>query len=536
MSSVAPQNLCEENGNVAAQEHQRLIQRRVLDLQSEIRGLVDFHNTLSPINRLPAEILSSIFIQASFETRKESLSWIRLTHVCRHWRAVALECAALWSDLSFANLNFTEVMLSRSKNAPLAVEYDAPYPRTTLQNYEVLSNILRQGHRLRSLTIMNDRPRGLVLHLRKTLSRCIVAPILEELRLCSRDDNFLCPPFLSGGAPSLKYLRISGCKIADWSCIPLGPGLTTLDLDLTIAERGRLPSGKELLASLRNMPLLKKLRLAQVALPVDGYPPLPSDLRPPVVCANLQTLELVASPKAMCDFFRMVRLPLLRDINITFNNRHGYTTEVMDNFFSALHVIWSDVADEGFKELRMARDGRNRNSLWFDFHGRTGASSNEPHTLLLANVTRSNVKQILPILRRGWEVSKLQVLDVDMDNVVEDTDWILRFADLPKLQDVTVVDCGPVMQFAAAMKQLALAVAANPGISSFPALERITIEEAHLSSRLLRSLTEALQARSKHGDPALKVYITDCEDMNEKAFEAFMKELPDVEVVWDGRS
>ncbi|TEB12704.1 hypothetical protein FA13DRAFT_1599092, partial [Coprinellus micaceus] len=85
-------------------------------------------NALSPVNALPIELLSRIFaLNAAIvmeavsgaPQRKRSLERIRIAHVCRHWREVALGSAELWSNILFTRRKIAELMLKRSNSAPL---------------------------------------------------------------------------------------------------------------------------------------------------------------------------------------------------------------------------------------------------------------------------------------------------------------------------------------------------------------------------------------------------------------------------------
>jgi hypothetical protein len=53
-----------------------------------------------------------------------SLRWISVTHVCRHWRQVALDDSSLWARISglMANTTWISEMLARARNAPLEID------------------------------------------------------------------------------------------------------------------------------------------------------------------------------------------------------------------------------------------------------------------------------------------------------------------------------------------------------------------------------------------------------------------------------
>ncbi|TEB27631.1 hypothetical protein FA13DRAFT_1607377, partial [Coprinellus micaceus] len=106
--------------------HEKLAQR-IAELREEIRILENCHNQVTPICCLPPEILSKIFLTLSAVTPRhhprDSVSWFRVSHVCVHWRSVALSCSDLWANLRFVSPAFTELMLDRAREALLSVVF-----------------------------------------------------------------------------------------------------------------------------------------------------------------------------------------------------------------------------------------------------------------------------------------------------------------------------------------------------------------------------------------------------------------------------
>ncbi|KAF6759713.1 hypothetical protein DFP72DRAFT_806277, partial [Ephemerocybe angulata] len=68
---------------------------------------------------IPPEILAAIFLLIPRD--EGDTSWISVTHVCRLWREVALDCSCFWSDLNSVPPRFMEFALARSKGAPITV-------------------------------------------------------------------------------------------------------------------------------------------------------------------------------------------------------------------------------------------------------------------------------------------------------------------------------------------------------------------------------------------------------------------------------
>ncbi|RPD59107.1 hypothetical protein L226DRAFT_444931, partial [Lentinus tigrinus ALCF2SS1-7] len=104
----------------------------VENLQNEISQLLRLQNSVAPVNRLAPEIFVEIFKRLvdptifkfgrlvkvpSGETRVTSL--ISATHVCQHWREIALGAATLWTAFPLRNSPLAAAFISRSRSLPL---------------------------------------------------------------------------------------------------------------------------------------------------------------------------------------------------------------------------------------------------------------------------------------------------------------------------------------------------------------------------------------------------------------------------------
>lgn len=100
-------------------------------LDAEIWTLIARWNALVPINQLPTELLIQILLNlidqpALTKWRKDAPtitpSWVGATHVCHHWRAVALLHGPLWTSIDFAyGLKWLQEMASRAQDGELFV-------------------------------------------------------------------------------------------------------------------------------------------------------------------------------------------------------------------------------------------------------------------------------------------------------------------------------------------------------------------------------------------------------------------------------
>ncbi|KAF9026741.1 hypothetical protein BDZ89DRAFT_922930, partial [Hymenopellis radicata] len=96
----------------AIQDDTDNVDARLAELQSAANALVQernqlvryansFKSLLSPIRRLPPELLMEIFQHACAHTSRDdsfyhtSSRWA-IPHVCREWRRVALSCPPFW--------------------------------------------------------------------------------------------------------------------------------------------------------------------------------------------------------------------------------------------------------------------------------------------------------------------------------------------------------------------------------------------------------------------------------------------------------
>lgn len=95
-------------------------------------------NALSPVSRLPDELLATVFILHACQNHISEWAkdtafsiapvrvppWVRVSYVCRRWRMVALGCPTLWTYVFFLSRKWMTVLLRRSQMAPLRVRFD----------------------------------------------------------------------------------------------------------------------------------------------------------------------------------------------------------------------------------------------------------------------------------------------------------------------------------------------------------------------------------------------------------------------------
>lgn len=274
----------------------QFLAREALNIQSYALSLASLKNRLTPISRLPPEILAAIFAHVAplmdSRTSDEAAAWIGLSkdsceshfdesrvqeirdikslisasQVCRGWRIIALHSGGLWANLWTENPRWRTEMQARAsaRQAPLEI-YQPRHDRYLAW----LRGVLASGLPYRRLCISMSS----VDSLAEILSQ--PAPWLEvaHIKCDSRDDkhayedDFQDTPIPSdlfaGIAPRLRHLRIEGnYPLGDILRSPITHNLKYLELvTANTMPWSLLPSTLDLLHALNQMPRLQILNI-----------------------------------------------------------------------------------------------------------------------------------------------------------------------------------------------------------------------------------------------------------------------------------
>lgn len=86
-----------------------------------LSSLHSWRNSLLHVSRLPPEPLTAIFLEYALECDDTFAGvvpdWVTVSHICRTWRQVALNCPALWTRLFFVSRPLMDELLARSKTS-----------------------------------------------------------------------------------------------------------------------------------------------------------------------------------------------------------------------------------------------------------------------------------------------------------------------------------------------------------------------------------------------------------------------------------
>ncbi len=200
-------------------------------LETELTQLRRSQNSVAPVNRLAPELFYQIFkylvepatskdgrmLKASFSVaRLKPLIWI--THVCYHWREIALGAATLWTAFPLHNPSLALAFISRSRSSPLHLNLDLPERHSCL--YQIIDEIILPNiPRMRTL-IINVRDfenlRQVVRKLRVPalqLEELMIRQIKVNTRGESRPMVDLGRHLFAGELPSLKTFSTRGVDI-----------------------------------------------------------------------------------------------------------------------------------------------------------------------------------------------------------------------------------------------------------------------------------------------------------------------------------
>ncbi|EIN07748.1 hypothetical protein PUNSTDRAFT_135270 [Punctularia strigosozonata HHB-11173 SS5] len=384
-------------------------------LCGRLRSLFEQRNQLAPASLLPNEILSLIFRDCvstsknDVELRKYPVHTVVypyshvFSHVCQHWRRVALGLPGLWSNVPRSSVQLTEVFLSRSRGVPLMIENFRDSRSALATTVSDEAEVLALSHLGRAQTL--DYLKADVTQYQAILSGR--APVLVSCKLhadIGPTSGRLPHNFLGSYAPHLRSLDLARTSF-DWvmmCCPSLFRGLTSLQLVDLPADSW--PTAGQLVAALRTMPLLQELCLetssGEALIPMDAC----SDV---IVLRNLTKLFLGAPVPYACVLLERIRIP---SCAIVF----------LELFHSALEVDYSASLVKFLEgHCTCNGDGPSPRTLCYglwDMDQIVFWVGQETSTLLDLTLTLPDSSLLLPI------INKLRLGDVDIVNLRAEVD------------------------------------------------------------------------------------------------------------------
>ena len=305
-----------DTSSATAQEL-NLVDDEIKVLERVTQELKRQHNALVPISRLPPETLVEIFSLLPFPAGDSEcapyLEWIRVTHVCRRWREIALHSPNLWTHINFTDLalaGITEIF-SRAKMSPLRLEANIKYWKKARFN-ALRRQLEAHVSHIRYLTISGG--------FQNLLERFISpAPSLISLSLTTssypyESSKFVIPDSLfNGTAPKLTRLELLGCSIR-WTS-PLLKGLQYLKIRTEYPQA--IPKLEDWLAALNEMPQLKTLSLNNATPTISVDNPHISEPQRTITLSSLTNFNITASARDCALALTHLVLPALISLVVT---------------------------------------------------------------------------------------------------------------------------------------------------------------------------------------------------------------------------
>ncbi|KAG6844779.1 hypothetical protein H0H87_003897 [Tephrocybe sp. NHM501043] len=549
-----------------------LIDREMQRLEDSIRLLKSRRNVLAPISRLPPEMLAKIFafrVADSIESTNP-LEWIRVSHVSRYWRAVALDCPRLWGNLVFSRPRWSEEMLKRSKMAGLVVKADLSC--ITPRIFEAVRLALLHGPRIHHLQLRA----GSATIERLLTTKSLELPMIHSLSLAvprvtrfGTDEGFTIPDAISSGeAPYLRRLELQKVNIA-WDSNLL-KGLTHLTIhDIATSLR---PSTDQLMDALERMPALQVLDL-QDALPQSPTEP-PSSAR--FLALNELTHLVITSTVPECsNFLARLSIPASARVQMSCSG-----TEATGGDFSGIMKIISNPRGAAYRqESKVGLPERKITRVLHIHHeapislivrGWTNALSpqeafthvNEPDIQLHLSwhySAQTKVDYITTAICRSIPIAHLRSLRLTHVNGITPKTWIGNFGFLPKLHSVHVAGDSAHTLIAALREEVPIELTSpvtpggmlgvrRPGLRRrrsaipsvyFPHLTTLTMEDVSFeehagipSNPVFENLQNCLMERSERKSEIQELYLRECNHLYEEHVDDLRGLVTTLD--WDG--
>ncbi|KAA1475258.1 hypothetical protein DENSPDRAFT_417898 [Dentipellis sp. KUC8613] len=251
-------------------------------------------NSLLPVSRIPPGTMARIFeifstdgdddIFRESETRSRrsgsygNFRWIKVSHVCRAWRAIALDDTKLWGMSIRYHPAWVAERMRSLKLTPTDVMHrgQLPYIIRPLDN-RLLHTVLSELHHTPHLSLQGVACKSHLLAF--SLLSCAAAPLLESF---SWDTHALLDPGNNGGnffllpnnifgenAPQLHRLSLREALMPPDA--PLCGRLVDLRLSFCVQRLASVSTCEQLLSVFDNLPMLKTLDMQVTPEKSQGY-------------------------------------------------------------------------------------------------------------------------------------------------------------------------------------------------------------------------------------------------------------------------
>ncbi|KAF8074861.1 hypothetical protein FPV67DRAFT_1445873 [Lyophyllum atratum] len=558
-----------------ADKARRLIDQEMQGLEDSIRALKSRRNILAPISHLPPEMLAKIFSFRAAESAESinPLEWVRVSHVSRHWRAVALDSPSLWANLVFTRPKWSEEMLKRSKMASLVVKADLTC--ITPRIFEAVRLALLYGSRVQELQL---HAASATIDRLLTADPSFEAPMIHSLSLSvprttrfGTDEGFTLPEtVLKGETPYLRKVDLQKCNIS-WDSSLL-KSLTHLTIHDVIASAR--PTTQQVMDALERMPSLEVLDLHD-ALPLapgagisDSPPDHIIDLK------QLTHLAITSTVPECVNLVSRITIPASARVHLSCSG-----TEATGSDFSGIMKIISNPRGASYrlgendnqperKAIRVLHV-QHEAPISLVVHGWTNPlPPHEAHVrvntpdiqlhLSWHHTPQTKVDAIAATICKAIPIAPLRSLRLAHVAGITKKTWTTTFGLLPKLQSVHIAGESAHTFIAALRDEVPMESLTSPvtpggmlGVKRpnlrrrrstvptvyFPHLKSLTLEEVSFEEHVDTSapfddLRNCIKERSERKADIQDLRLRECSYLYEEIVDVLEEFVPHVD--WDG--
>ena len=509
----------------------QLEEQGISDAQLRIIRLRMHRNMLSPICRIPLELLSQIFVALARayaedyylhydHTSWPQKHWIVITAVCRHWRDVAFRTPRMWSYALLRQRDSLDVLstfMKLSGHTSLMVVQPMLDWRNVLHPQILQSSkidlLMSQFHRIQDLTFVLC---SLWLKTSEQLPGSFDAPMLHTLNVGVSETvpntRTTFPTVANAYWPKLSSLQ---CILGSFALVQAltRPTLTVLSVNNLTAPQPAIAW----VDFLKGLPCLEELTIAaglsELGIPINIIPQ-PTQT---VILPNLKYLSLgdAGVGTASADFLNHLIIPV--GVRKNLRTSHGGTEEELRFVLSAYaakalgHGVIGRVHEPPrvlsleprplevciYVYTKDVRVSGGVNDPW-DMGTTSSVRGVEEEAFMIKGPNERVVRMFLSL----YPVQQVHGIRVDMVDLRDDSTWRM-IANLPNLVE---------MYFTYADTSVATLLGVLPQAVSFPKLKTlifnaVTWNKAHsgLKKRrrhegsLLPALVRAMRVRFERG-------------------------------------
>ena len=518
-----------------------IIDRDIARLEESIRALKSRRNELSPVSRLPPEVLCIIFsfIEDRNISHRSPESWINFSRVSQQWRSLALSAPELWTNIPINYPRWTQEMLIRSKMAKLTIRVDFSM---NFQALETVKSCLSQMKRLGEISI--TRASGSILEkLCQNLPKS--APQLHTLRInrhlpsdhlpATIHEDFLCD------TERLQHVDLD-CKIS-WESRLL-TGLTRLTLHNSLQD-DTTSSIIQFLHALQRMPALTNLDLED-SIPHDtgGLSTYPT-----VNLPCLRVLRISSGVGALTSALRHITFPSSAVLNVTCKETQSIQID-FSNFFSVLAAKFLS-----FLVIRRLNLQNFNGGIGLKFLVWTTAINQDvsPPSLTPAQLelvltwpmsppphARPDYMNVFSAAFDAMNLSALTQLQISTLDLIDSKTWLKTFGKLPLLEQVHVQSYTAQSFLNALMYKTQAADQSKTAYYdvSFPKLRYIHLDDTdftginYIGSISVDMLMDCFMERYERNAEIQVLHLDDCYNISDEDVERLQEIV--VDVIWDG--